>query len=191
MKIAYILFDNLTLLDLIGVYDPMCRLRSMGLLPELSWDLCALHEPIIDSHRFSLNPTRIEPDLGGYDMLFVPGGIGTRSLQHNRYFLDWLRSGAGIPLKVSVCTGSLLLGAAGFLRESRATTHFAEYEKLKSYAAEVLTDRIVDDGPVITAGAVASSLDLGLYLCRKLAGEQAAVQVSRRMAYGNFGKADR
>lgn len=181
MKIAYLLFDGITLLDFVGIYDPVSRLQSQNYLPGLSWDLCALTPTISDSFGLSLTIDLVRPDLAGYDIIIVPGGFGTRSLQSDPDFLSWLQTAAPVPLKMSVCTGSLLLGAAGFLRGQRATTHFNEYLNLAEYCGEVVPDHIVDEGSVVTAGAVAASLDLGLYLCERLAGKEAAAVVKRSM----------
>ena len=183
MKIAYILYDGITLLDFIGVYDPLCRLKAMNYLPDLSWDLCGMQAVVEDSFGLKMVCDRVEPDLSDYDLLFIPGGFGTRHFQEDEGFLSWLKTAESIPLKTSVCTGSLLLGAAGFLREKKATTHFDEYDQLKMYCKEQRTDRIVEDTGVITAGAVASALDLGLYLCHKLAGAEAAEEIRKRMDY--------
>lgn len=183
MKIAYILFDDITLLDFIGIYDPLARLKSQDHLPDLSWDLCAFTPSVRDSFGLEVRIDRVKNDLGDYDMIIVPGGYGTRSLQNDPEFISWLQTAGPAGKKISICTGALLLGAAGFLSGHRATTHFNEYQQLGQYCAEVVKERIVDDGMVITAGAVASSLDLGLYLCRMLAGESAAEQVRESMAY--------
>lgn len=183
MKIAYVLYDGITLLDFIGVYDPLSRLKTMDYIADLSWDLCAVKAEVQDSFGLTIACTAVQKSLHNYDMIFIPGGFGSRPLQSDRSFLSWLKTAEAVPLKTSVCTGSLLLGAAGFLRKKRATTHFDEYEVLKKYCREMLIDRIVDDEDVITAGAVASSLDLGLYLCEKLAGKEAANEISKRMDY--------
>ena len=74
----------------------------------------------------------LEP-LDGYDLVFVPGGMGTRALQHDREFIDWLKTAAPVKLKISVCTGALLLGAAGFLRGKKATTHPSAPKELEPY----------------------------------------------------------
>ena len=185
MRAALILFDDLTLLDFVGFYDPLTRLRSQGHLPDLTWDTCALTPKVTDNHGLVVTVDRVRPDLGDYDLLFVPGGFGTRSLSHYAAFVEWLRTAAPVPLKASVCTGALLLGAAGFLTDHRATTHYGEYETLAPYCRRVVRDAtVVDDGPVVTAGAVAASLDLGLHVCERLAGRQAAEAIRHGMGLG-------
>ena len=183
MKIAYILFKDITWLDLIGVYDPVTRLRNKRYLPGLSWDFCALDNRVRDLNGLTVLPTITGKPLNSYDVIVVPGGQGTRTLTENAVFLQWLETAAAVPVKVSVCTGSLLLGAAGFLKDKKATTNYKEYEWLRPFCKEVLTDRIVEDNGVITAGAVTASIDLGLYLCRKWAGEDAAQAIRTHMDY--------
>ncbi len=184
MKLALVVFDGLTMLDLIGFYDPMTRLKSMGFIPDLTWDFCSPvgRDHIIDSFGLRILCDSPENDLSSYDLLFVPGGFGTRSLVNNQEFICWLQTAKKVPLKVSVCTGSLLLGAAGFLKDRMATTHFDSYEELKPYCKQVLRKDIVEDNGIVTAGAVATSLKLGLHLCNKLAGTKAKMDIARRMA---------
>jgi transcriptional regulator GlxA family with amidase domain len=94
-----------------------------------------------------------------------------------------VKTAANCRLKVSVCTGALLLGAAGFLKGRRATTHRTEFERLKEFCAAVVDERIVDEGDVITARGVTSSIDLGLYLCERLAGYEAKEKIRKQMDY--------
>src|SRR5687768_7092634 len=99
MRAAFILFPNLTALDFVGVYDPLTRLRSMSLMPDFDWDLCALTADIADDRGLRLTPTRVGSPLAGYDLLVVPGGAGVRPLLAEVAFLDWLRTAAEAPLK--------------------------------------------------------------------------------------------
>ena len=183
MNIAYILFNDSTLLDFIGVYDPVSRLKNLGYIPDLEWNICSYTDTVQDSFGLEIKPTKCKNDLSEYDVIIVPGGIGTRALLSNEEFIRWIQTAQNVQYKISVCTGSLILGAAGFLRDKKATTHFQEYEVLKNYCREVSTDRIVEDGDIITAGAVASSIDLGLYLCAKWAGIDAKNEIRKKMDY--------
>ena len=97
--------------------------------------------------------------------------------------MDWIRTAEKVPYKISICTGSLLLGAAGFLEGKKATTNFAEYDNLKLYCGEVVRQRIVEDGQTITAGAVTASIDLGLFLCNKWSGPEATAAIRKRLDY--------
>ncbi len=183
MKIAYVVFNGVTWLDFIGVYDAVSRLKSMGYMKDLSWDICSYTETAADNFGLKIIPDLVKQPLNNYDAIILPGGHGTRILINDTGFLNWISTAKDVEYKMSVCTGSLLLGAAGFLRGKIATTNFLEYETLRPYCAEVLTDSLVIDGNVITAGAVSSSLDLGLYLCEKWAGIKAREAIQERMDY--------
>jgi cyclohexyl-isocyanide hydratase len=183
MHIAYIVFNGINWLDLAGVYEPVSKLRSTGYLPDLRWDICSWMPEASDEGGLIIKPGLVRNDLSIYDAVIVPGGKGTRLLIQDEPFLDWLRTARADALKISVCTGSLLLGAAGFLQGKQATTHFKSYEELAPYCAEVSHARIVEDGNCITAGAVTASIDLGLFLCRKWAGDEADVYIRHVMDY--------
>jgi transcriptional regulator GlxA family with amidase domain len=183
MKLGYIIFDGITWLDFIGIYDPLSRLKSMNYIPALTWDVCSHTDTAKDNFSLEIKPTKIKNSLAGYDAIIIPGGHGTRELQFNTAFIDWIKTAEPVKYKISICTGSLILGAAGFLKNKTATTNFREYEALKPYCERVSTERIVEDGNVITAGAVSASIDLGLFLCNKWAGPHAAEEIRKRMDY--------
>ncbi len=184
MKIAYIVFDGITLLDFIGIYDPVSRLRSIQFLPNLHWDICAMTSEVKDPFGFSIKANKVQNNLNGYDVIIIPGGSGIRKLVHDKAFINWLQTASAVPLKCSVCTGSLLLGAAGFLEGKKATTHFNQYDTLTQYGCTVSDEKIVDDGNIITAGAVSSSLQLGIYLANKWCGPEAAQAISKWIDLG-------
>ena len=183
MKTAFLLFDRLTALDFVGVYDPLTRLRSMQVMPDFAWSLCAFTNEVTDDRGLRFIPDAVAESLAGYDLIVVPGGFGTRPLQQDEAFLDWLRTAAPVPLKASVCTGALLLGAAGFLEGKRATTHPNNFDDLAPYCAHVVDARVVDEGDIITARGVTSALDLGLHLVERLAGEAARARIAKQMDY--------
>jgi len=183
MKIAFIIFNGVTWLDMIGCYEPITKLKSNNFLPDLSWDICSFTEANKDLFGLEIKPWKIKNSLADYDAIIVPGGIGTRQLQRDKDFITWLQTATNVPYKISVCTGSLLLSAAGFLTNKSATTNYQEYEALKPYCKQVLDKRIVDDENTITAGAVTASIDLGLYLCEKWAGKQAANVIRKKIDY--------
>lgn len=183
MKIAFVLFDGVTFLDFIGFYDVIHRLRGFDRTQDTTWDICGLSREIADEQGLVVKVPRIRPDLSEYDMVFVPGGMGTRKLRYDEAFVEWLKGAEKADYLVSVCTGSLLLGAAGFLQGKRATTHPRAYELLEPYCREVVPARIVRDGNVITAGGVASSIDLGLYMIKLLVSAGAVEQVKDQIDY--------
>ncbi len=183
MRLAFVIFDRMTALDFIGLYDPLTRLKSMGFVPDLTWDVVAVKGGVRDDKGLFFTPTVAGEPLDGYDALLVPGGFGTRTLMYDHEFLGWLRSAGPIPLKASVCTGALLLGAAGFLTDFRATTHPAAVLSLQPFCRLVEDQRIIDEGPVITARGVTAAIDLGLYLVEKFAGIVARERIAKQMDY--------
>ena len=87
MKIAFVVYNHMTLLDFVGVYDPLTRLKSLGFLPDLSWDICALDDKIHDNSGLVLSVTKVMPDLGKYDLVVVTGGPGSRKMLDNKKFM--------------------------------------------------------------------------------------------------------
>jgi cyclohexyl-isocyanide hydratase len=183
LKIAFVIYDGMTALDFIGAYDAVTRLKTMGFLPELEWQVCSYTDDVADNTGLRFTPARISEPLNDFDMVIVPGGHAARELAGDRGFIAWLKTAERCPLKVSVCTGSVLLGAAGFLEGKRATTHPRAFDLLRPFCASVVDERVVDEGDVITARGVSASIDLGLYLCEKLAGGEVKEKIRRQMDY--------
>lgn len=186
MEVAFIIFNGMTSLDLIGVYDPVSRLKTMGYLPDLEWEICAHSAEVKDQAGLSFVPTKVDEPLKGFDMIVVPGGPSVRKLMGDKKFVKWLQTAKSCRLKISVCTGSLLLGVAGFLIEKRATTHHSALITLRRFCSSAeKNQRIVDEGDIITAAGVTSSIDLGLYLCQKMAGQDAKTRICQQIEYQN------
>ncbi len=182
LRWAFVQFDGMTALDLIGFHDTVMRLPRFTAI-DVSSDLCAIRENVKADYGLTIKAQKIRPDLSNYDWVFVPGGLGTRRLQDDTDFMSWLKTADKAPYKISVCTGSLLLGAAGFLREKRATTHPSAYDLLTPYCREVVKSRIVRDGNVITGGGVSTAIDLGLYVIESLSNSTITQQVQQSMDY--------
>ncbi|OGA03139.1 MAG: thiamine biosynthesis protein ThiJ [Betaproteobacteria bacterium RIFCSPLOWO2_02_64_14] len=183
MKAAFIVFDRMTYLDFIGFYDPVTRLKSMKIMEDFEWRILSPTPRVVDDRGLRMEPDGLMEALGSYDMVFLPGGMGTRPLQHDQSFVDWIKTAAPVKLKVSVCTGALLLGAAGFLKGRRATTHPSAYQELEPYCATVIRERVVDEGDIITARGVSSSIDAGLHVVERLAGTEARARMATQMDY--------
>ena len=188
MKIAFVLYDNLTLLDFAGAYDPLTRLKSMGFLPDLKYNTCARTDRVRSAEGAVLVPDKVINDLACYNLVVIPGGDGVKDLMKDRAFLAWISVASERTTVAAVCGGSLLLGAAGMLRAKRATTHPALKPALAHFAREVSDDRIVDEGNIITAGGVTAAIDLGLYLCEKIAGPGVREKIRIQMDYQNSGR---
>ncbi len=187
MKVAFIIYNGMTALDFIGVYDPVTRLKTMGFAQDLEWEICAHSKEVNDNAGLQFIPTRVGESLEGYDIVIVPGGFisNIRNLINDTGFIEWLKTARPCKLKVSVCTGALILGAAGFIKGRKATTHPNHFDDLKGFCSSVVNQRIVDEGDVITARGVTSSIDLGLYLCEKLGGHEVKEKIQRQMDYGH------
>ena len=183
MKAAFIVFDRMTSLDFIGFYDAVTRLKSMKIMEDFEWRICAMAKQVTDDRGLRIEADSVAEPLTAHDMVFVPGGFGTRALQHDAEFVQWLQTASGAQLKVSVCTGALLLGAAGFLKGLRATTHPSAYKELEPYCATVIQARVVDEGSIITGRGVSTSIDLGLHVVERLAGADARARVATQMDY--------
>jgi len=183
-RIAFLIFPGLTFLDFVGGYDALRRVARMGIDSEVTHRVIGTEGEIVDDSGLLVRPDSVREDLDPFDLLYVPGGYGTRTLMRDERFLDYLRTWGDRRPLASVCTGALLLGAAGFLENRRATTHQGALETLRPLCREVVTDRrIVDEGRVVTAGGVASALDLGLYLVEKFWGPPARARIAAQMEY--------
>lgn len=183
MKIAFVLFDGMTTLDFTGFYDAVTRLKRLYPDKNVYWEFCAMQKQVTDDRGLTLSASRVSPDLSAFDLLFVPGGFATRQLQFDSSFTAWLQTARDVPVKASVCTGALLLGAAGFLEGKQATTNPSAYDLLAPYCGRLEKARIVRDGSLITAGGVAASVDLGLYVVEWLTDAATAAIVQQAMDY--------
>lgn len=183
MKAAFVLFDRMTFLDFIGFYDAVTRLKTLKIQEDFAWRTCAMTQQVTDDRGLRIEVDSVAEPLQGYDLLFVPGGFGTRALQHDVQFVQWLQTAGDAQYKVSVCTGALLLGAAGYLKGLRATTHPSAYKELEPYCKTVLQERVVDEGNIITGRGVSTSIDLGLHVVERLAGAEARSRVATQMDY--------
>lgn len=183
MKMAFVIYDQMTGLDFVGAFDPLSRLKTMGFLKNIGWEICAVQERILDCAGLVFTPSQVRLPLNRFDLVVVPGGPTATQLVSDAPFMNWLRSMEPYQFKASVCSGALLLGALGFLKGKKATTHPTRRVELAEYCSRVVDQRVVDEGSVITSGGVASAIDLGLYLCEKFAGFDVKEKIRRQMDY--------
>ncbi len=183
MKIAFVLYNGVTYLDFFGFYDVVTRVKLLKIDESLSWKICAIDNKIKDAYNLCLIPDTTGESLDKFDMIFIPGGFSTRSLIYNEEFISWIKSAKKAPHKVSVCTGSLIFGAAGFLKNIKATTNKSAYELLKPYCKEVSKKRVEEDRDIISGNGVSSSIDVGLYVVEKFYGKEAKKKVCDSMDY--------
>ncbi|MCM3782498.1 DJ-1/PfpI family protein [Neobacillus mesonae] len=183
MKIAFVLFDGMTSMDFTGFYEAITWLGILKAKENVSWTFCATKKEVTDDRGLTMKAHDVLPNLSDYDLVFLPGGMTTRTLRFDQNFLDWIRTASHVPYKVSVCTGALLWGAAGMLEGKRATTNSSAYDLLAPYCREVMKARVVRDGEVITGGGVTASIDLGLYMIEWLTNTETAILVQNKMEY--------
>jgi putative intracellular protease/amidase len=165
MEIAVALFDQVTALDAVGPYEVLQRLPDA----EVCFVGHRRGEVRTDNGFLGLTVDRTFDEVPSPDILLVPGGVGTRAMVHDAAILDWIRSAHETSqFTTSVCTGSLLLAAAGVLDGLSATTHFSARQLLAKYGAKPSEDRVVIEGKVITAAGVSSGIDMALHLAERL-----------------------
>ncbi len=186
MKFAFVVYDGLTLLDFAGVYDPVTRLKTMGFMEELEYSVCAMKQTVRSFEGLQIAVDQVEGCLDGYDYIFIPGGNGVSALFSDAVFMSWIKSAAPHAVMTAVCGGTLVFGAAGLLKGKRATTHPALMQHLARFTEHCCEDRIVDEGSVITARGVTSAIDLGLYLCEKIAGKEVREKIQKQMDYSAY-----
>ena len=179
MHIAFLLFPNVTQLDLTGPAQFLSRLPDAQV--DLVWDN---HDPVPTDAGFAILPTAKFADVPRADILCVPGGIGVAKVIDHAPALDWVRQvGAEAQWVTSVCTGSLILGAAGLLQGYKATTHWAWHDLLGLFGAEPVHARHVIDRNRATGGGVTAGIDFALALMAEIAGEDHARAVQLALEY--------
>ena len=178
-NIVMLLYPGLTQLDLTGPYEVLGRAPDTTL--HLAWKSVEL---VRSDSGLGLMPTTSFEDCPRADVLFVPGGAGQIALMSDETFLGFLRRQAETATWVTaVCTGSLLLGAAGLLRGYDATTHWAFTELLPAVGARPVEERVVIDRNRVTGGGVTAGIDFGLRLLAELRGETVARRAQLELEY--------
>jgi putative intracellular protease/amidase len=170
MDIAIPVYDRFTALDAIGPYEVLSRLPDA----RVRW---IGHEkrPYVTDRGLHLVAEATLEEVPSPDVIVVPGGTGTVALLEDERLLDWIRTAdATSQWTTSVCTGALLLAAAGLLDGLQATTHFLYMDRLAAYGVQTTEQRVVEQGKIITAAGVSSGIDMALTLAGRIAGEPMA-----------------
>ena len=179
MEIAILLYDKFTALDCIGPYDV---LRNMG--ANVTFVAEQRGEVRADSRMLGITADRSIDEVTSPDMLLIPGGFGTRALMAHQPIVEWIRAvHEHAQWTTSVCTGSLLLGAAGLLDGLDATTHWASSELLETTGARYTEQRWVRNGKIVTAAGVSAGIDMALMLVNEIAGEETAMAIQLGIEY--------
>lgn len=178
-RIGMLMFPRLTQLDMTGPYEVLAR------LPDTKVELVSCtRDPVTTDRGMQIVPTVTYAECPPLDVVMVPGGPGQQDLMEDEEALAFLRrQAAGAKYITSVCTGSLVLGAAGLLKGKRATCHWAALEHLKLLGAIPVSDKVVVDGTVVTGAGVTSGIDFALTLAAILEGEEAAREIQLQIEY--------
>ena len=181
--VGIVLFPNVEELDFVG------PLEALGGMARISpgWRVVTIAEssPVECTHGLKVNVDHTFADAPPLDVLLVPGGIGTRQEVENPRMIDFVRkAGSAAAFVTSVCTGAFILHRAGFLSGRRATTHWGAIGQLRELGdVEVVEERFVQDGNVITAAGVSAGIDMALYLASLLTDPQTARNVQKLLEY--------
>ena len=180
MKTAILIYEGFTALDAIGPYEVLRSVPGW----EVEFVARTRGEVRTDSGAVGLCADRSMAEVDRAGILLVPGGKGNRVLLGDAELLAWLRAvDRTTQWTTSVCTGSLLLGAAGLLERRRATGHWLQLEPLREYGADPVGGRYVEDGKVITAAGVSAGIDMALHLVGREAGPEVAQAVQLGIEY--------
>jgi transcriptional regulator GlxA family with amidase domain len=180
MDIALLVYDGLAPLDAIGPYEVMRNVPGWTVRTVAK----AKGEVRDERGTLGLLADHALAEVTAPDLVLVPGGAGNRPLLGDEELLEWLREVDGATRwTTSVCTGSLLLGAAGLLQGKRATTNWLVLDALREYGAEPVGGRFVEDGKVLTAAGVTAGIDMALHLVAREAGPEVAQAVQLGIEY--------
>jgi transcriptional regulator GlxA family with amidase domain len=180
MDVAIPLYDRFTALDAVGPYDVLSRIPGAT----VSF-IAAEPGPLrTENGMLALVADRALEELPEPEVVVVPGGYGTRALLDDERMVGWIRHAhENSRYTTSVCTGALLLGAAGVLEGLEATTHWLELETLERFGARPSSRRVIEQGKVITAAGVSSGIDMALLLTARLAGDEVAEAIQLAIEY--------
>ena len=178
-RIGMLIFPRMTQLDMTGPYEVLAR------LPDTTVELIARTlDPVTTDRGMKIVPTTTYATCPPLDVVMVPGGPGQQDLMEDEETLEFLRKHAASAKYVtSVCTGSLVLGAAGLLKGKRATSHWAAVEHLAALGAIPVREKVVVDGNIVTGAGVTSGIDFALSLASILDGEAVAREVLLQIEY--------
>jgi cyclohexyl-isocyanide hydratase len=178
-RIGLLLFPAITQLDLTGPYEVFTKIPRAEV--RLVWKT---REPVRAGGGMAILPDTTFAECPRLDLICVPGGAGMNPLLTDAETLGFLRAqAASARFVTSVCTGALVLGAAGLLRGRRATTHWMSHGMLAAFGAIPVEERVVVDGPVITGGGVTAGIDFALRIAAIVAGDEAAKTIQLGLEY--------
>jgi putative intracellular protease/amidase len=180
MEIAILIYDRFTALDAVGPYEVLSRLPGA----KVSFIAEETGPVRTDTGQLTLLVETALDRLASPQVVLVPGGPGQAALMEDGPVHEWLRAAdKASQWTTSVCTGSLILGAAGVLAGKRATSNWQALEQLGAFGVEVVEERVVFDGKYATSAGVTAGIDMALALAAKIAGEQVAQAIQLGIEY--------
>jgi transcriptional regulator GlxA family with amidase domain len=179
MKIAILLYDNYTALDVVGPYEVLSNIPGAKIY--FTAEKPGLYK---NSNGIQISADFSLKEVEGPEIIVIPGGFGIDAILDNKDILEWLNSvHEKSQWTTSVCSGSLLLASAGILNGRKATTHWNRVEQFKKYPVEFVNERYVKDGKIITSAGVSAGIDMALYLTSLVVNENFAKLVQLALEY--------
>lgn len=184
LTIGILIFPQVEELDFVGPFEVLSYVNKIQpnstkilLVAETSDPLCAFN-------GMKIIPDTTLKNCPALDILVVPGGQGRLVAMKNSAIIEFIKKQMSLAKYItSVCTGAFLLAEAGLLTGKKATTYHTAFSELESYSVQVLPEKVVQNGKIITAGGVSSGLELGFYLLKQLFGLAISQEVARKIEY--------
>jgi transcriptional regulator GlxA family with amidase domain len=178
-QIAYLAYDNFTVLDLTGPFEVLSKLPNYK-------SIIIAEKPglITGGGGMQIKADFSIEEIPNPEILLIPGGFGIDNLLENKNIISWIQKAHKTSKwTLSVCSGALLLGAAGLLKDKQATTHWNRREQLKKYGVSVVNERYCKDGKIICSAGVSAGIDMALYLLSLEVNEMFAKAIQLGMEY--------
>lgn len=199
-KVGILLFDDAEVLDFAGPFEVF----AVTSVKQNEGELYSPFEVTTISETGQMitarNGLKVQPDYSfgsapTYDLLVIPGGMGTRGLVHNKAVVAWIAERfAEVQWMTSVCTGSFLLAEAGLLEGKQATTHWASIERMRNTYPGVSVEenvKYVDEGRIVTSAGISAGINMAFHMVNRLLGKEVAQETARRMEYDIILDADK
>ncbi|HEY4390144.1 MAG TPA: DJ-1/PfpI family protein [Paenibacillus sp.] len=191
-KVGILLFDDVEVLDFAGPFEVFAVTTAKQADEELysPFEVTTITE---DGQMITArNGLKVQPDYSfesapAYDLLVIPGGMGTRELVNNRVVIDWIATCFGeVQWITSVCTGAFLLAEAGLLKGKRATTHWASIQRMRDTYPTVIVEKdvkFVDEDRIVTSAGISAGINMAFHMVNRLLGKGVAKETARTMEY--------
>lgn len=184
LKVGVLIFPDAEELDFVGPFEVLSFVNKVRPDSTQVQFIAETAEPVRAYNGMRVVPDVTLAECPQLDILLIPGGQGRRQAMKNPIILDFVkRQQPQARYITSVCTGSFVLAEAGLLGGKKATTYHEYYDDLAAYSIEVVREKVVPQGQIITAGGVSSGIELGFYLLRELFGVEISQKVADKIEY--------